>query len=818
MHPISFTRICAATATFLLNLALISHAWAGDVMPGSTATLTVEAQLALIDKYCVKCHNFEKSKGGMVIEYFNPSQAYQDPELAEKIIRKLSAGLMPPAGEQRPDRKTVLTFVSGIENVIDASARFHPGRPGLHRLNRVEYGNAIRDLLALELDATKFLPSDDSSRGFDNQAGTLSLSPALLEAYLSAAGKISRLAIGDVSEPSQTLYRVAVDETQNYHVEGLPFGTRGGILIHHQFPADGDYKIKVFSVNLGNMGNFMPFGEVRGEQLEISLDGNRVQLFDWDKELEVGMPFDKRSGQLKTIDLSLPVSAGPHEVGVTFLATNYAPGLDLNKAFDRSTIETGGLPGFTFYPHVGSVRIDGPYHAEGAGKTPSRQRIFICYPNRPGKEKSCAEKIVKNLAHRAYRGKDTGVDVTGLLQFYQMGRAGGSFDDGIEMALQRILTDPKFIYRIEQEPDGLAAGAVYPISDTDLASRLSFFLWSSIPDEELLQLAANDRLHEPQILEQQVTRMLDDPRSMALAENFAGQWLALRSLDSHAPVVDQYPDFDDNLRQAFRREMELFFDSMIREDHDILDLLTADYTFVNERLARHYGIPEVKGSRFRRITLGKEFDARRGLLGKGSILMVSSQPGRTSPVIRGKWVLSNIIGVPPPDPPPDVPALKPQKADAAGNAHTPTMRERMEQHRADPACSGCHKLMDPIGFTLEPFDAIGKWRTSDGGQPINAAGVVYDGTPIQGPAALRNFLLHYPDQFAHTLTEKLMTYALGRGVEYYDMPVVRAITRKAKQDGYHFRSIIMGIIESDTFRMNARAAVDKSKVAAANGE
>ena len=790
----------------LLSILLVGDTQADSKLSGVEDAMPIESQLAMIERYCFDCHNFEKSSGDMVLELFNPAQAHQDPELAEKIIRKLSAGMMPPAGKPRPDRSTVKSFIRSMESVIDASAQPRPGRPGPHRLNRVEYANAIRDLLALDMDATMFLPADDSSRGFDNQAGTLVMSPALLEAYLSAAGKISRLAIGSVSTPTQTQYRVAEDATQNYHIDGLPFGTRGGILIRHEFPADGEYGVKVFSVNLGNMGNFSPFGEVRGEQLEISLDGRLVQLFNWDKELEVGIPFEERSGQLRTIDVRIPITAGPHNVGVTFLATHYAPGLDLNKAFERSTIETGGLPGFTFYPHVGSVRIDGPYQASGAGDTPSRRRIFICYPDKPALEATCAREIVATLARRAFRGKAGKDDIVELMNFYTLGRESGGFDRGIEMMLQRILADPKFIYRIEDEPEGLAVNEIYPVNDLDLAARLSFFLWSSIPDDELLNLANRKKLHRPEILEQQVTRMLADQRSITLAENFAGQWLALRNLDGHVPVVDQFPDFDDNLRQAFRRETELFFDSIIRENRSVLDLLTADYTFVNERLAVHYGIPGVKGSRFRRVTLGEQFDARRGLLGKGSMLTVSSQPGRTSPVIRGNWVLANIIGVPAPDPPPDVPELKQQPGDAAGNVRTPSMRERMEQHRADPACSGCHKLMDPIGFTLESFDAIGQWRTQDNGNPIQVSEVMYDGTRVQGPADLRNFLLQYTDQFVRNLTGNLLIYALGRGIEYGDMPVVRDIVHEAGRDAYRSQTLIMALIRSDLFQLNSNTS------------
>jgi len=609
-----------------------------------------------------------------------------------------------------------------------------------------------------------------------------------------------------VSAPTQTMYRVATDTTQNYHVEGLPFRTRGGLLVEHEFPEDATYNFKIYSVNLGNMGNFRPFGEIRGEKVEVLIDGERVGLVDWDEAFGLNRGgFGGFSGQLKTIDLKVPVTAGPHRVGVTFLATNYAPGLDMNRAFERSTIETGGLPGFTFYPHIGSVRIDGPYDATGAGDTPSRRRVLACTPATPAEEQPCAERIVKALARSGYRGLQTDKDIATLLEFYAQGRADGDFESGIEAAVERLLADPKFIYRVEREPADVAAGASYRVSDLELASRLSFFLWSSIPDDELLTLAELGKLADPKVLEREVKRMLADPRSEALTTNFAGQWLNLRALEGHVPVATLFPDFDDNLRRSFKRETELFFDSLIREDHPITDLLTADYTFVDERLAKHYGIPGIYGSRFERVTLGPELDARRGLLGKGSLLATSSQPVRTSPVIRGYWVLQNLLGEPPPPPPPNVPMLKPVSTDATGNTKQPSMREQMEQHRGDPVCAACHTLMDPIGFALEQFDAVGTWRTQDGSNnTIDASSVMYDGTKINGPKDLRNFVLSYSDQFARTVTEKLLTYALGRGVEYYDMPVVRSIVRDAEKDGYRFQTLILDVVKSAPFQMNRK--------------
>ena len=764
------------------------------------------AARALLDEYCVRCHNQRTAVGentGVMWDAVDLTRVPEHTAVLERGVRRLRAGMMPPAGLPRPDPATYTALTEWLETELDRHAVRHLPPPGLHRLNRAEYANVIRDLLAVEVDTAALLPSDDSSRGFDNQAGTLSLSPALLEAYLSAAGKISRLAIGNVTTPNQTVYRVAGDATQHYHVEGLPFGTRGGILIHHEFPADGEYGLRVVPVNMGNMFNTRPFGEVRGEQLEVVLDGERIALIDWDEAFGVGGGGGARE---LAIDLRVPIAAGPHAVGVTFLATNFAPGLDLNDAFLRSTIETGGLPGFTRYPHVGNVRIDGPYDAGGADDTPSRRRIFVCRPTSVADEDPCAEEILSTLAHRAYRRPVAADDLATLMRFYRTGRedADGNFEDGIEMGLQRILTDPRFIYRVEVEPAGVAPGDVYPISDLELASRLSFFLWSSSPDDELLQLAEQGRLGEPAVLEGQVRRLLADPRSSALVANFAGQWLSLRNLDSQVPVVDLFPDFDDNLRQAFRRETELFFASILAEDRSVLELLTADYTFLDERLATHYGIPGIYGSQFRRVTLGDRHDARRGLLGKGSILTVSSQPGRTSPVQRGKWILQNLMGVNPPDPPPDVPDLPPAVNDPAGNAADPSMREQMERHRASPACASCHKLMDPIGFSLENFDAIGRWRVEDQGSPIDASDTMYDGSAIDGPAGLRQFLLRHEDRFVRTATEKLLTYALGRGVESSDMPVVRAIAREAAADDYALTTLIMGVVRSDPFQMNMK--------------
>ncbi|HTB68008.1 MAG TPA: DUF1592 domain-containing protein, partial [Steroidobacteraceae bacterium] len=729
---------------------------------GNEAVVTAH-QRQLLDKYCVVCHNYTDYKGGLEFEAYDPATPQDDAKVTEKMLKKLRVGMMPPAGKARPDPAAVRDLIHSLETRLDAHEKASLSVPKLHRLNRTEYANAVRDLLDLDIDTSQFLPPDDSSRGFDNQAGALTLSSALLDAYLSAAARVSRVAIGDAASPAQVTYRIPQDTTQNYHVEGLPLGTRGGIQIDRTFPSDGNYTVKVIAVTLGNMGNDRPFGEIKGEQLLVYLDDRRVAKIGWDKALGVGRPFsvtdeEGAGGELKTIEVKLPVTAGPHKIGVTFQATNFAPGLDMNHAFDRSTIETGGLPGFTFYPHVGSVRIDGPTEAKAAADSPSRERIFVCHPANASDEERCARQITTTLAHRAYRGYSTPQNVDALMSFYTTVRRNGSFDDGIEAMVQRVLVDPKFLLRVERTPNGVAPGASYHVSDLDLASRLSFFLWSSIPDDTLLQLAESKQLTKRDVLQKQVDRMLADPRAEALTRNFASQWLGLRSLQGHDPVVDQFPDFDDNLREAFREEAQLLFTSLLQEDRSVVDLLTADYTFVNERLAKHYGMSGVRGSEFRRVKLEGDLAVREGILGKGAMLTVSSQPGRTSPVIRGQWVLRTLLGTPAPDPPANVPALDAKTTDAAGNGKVPTMRETLSAHRANPTCAACHKMMDPIGFALEPFDAVGHTRTVDqSGEPIDAKDVMYDGSPVNGPSGVRDFVLKYKDQYVQNVAANLLT-------------------------------------------------------------
>jgi len=767
-------------------------------------SVDVATQRAVVDKYCVVCHNQKLKTANLLLDQLDLARLGDHAEIGEKVVRKLRAGVMPPTGMPRPNPAALESLVTGLENELDRNAVTYLPAPGVHRLNRTEYTNAIRDVLGLQLDATKFLPPDDSTHGFDNIAGALTLSPALMEAYLSAAGKISRLAIGDVSTPTQAVFEVPADTAQNYHIEGLPFGTRGGILIQYQFPADGEYTFKVKGVT----GYFQAvLGGVKGEQLEVTVDGERVRLFDWDKEIA------NTTGNGRSTE-RIPVQAGLHTVGVTFLATNDVPGSELNRPFQRTMNTPGSIPGFLFYPHVGQVWIEGPYNANGAGDTASRQKIFVCRPVTVKDEAGCARTIASNLVKHAFRRPATPSDVASLMNFYQAGRSGGgSFDEGIEAVVERALADPEFIYRLEPEPAGLPAGRTYRISDLGLASRLSFFLWSSVPDDELLDLAARSKLRDPAVLEQQVRRMLADPKSDALISNFTGQWLGVRSLKTSEPVVNLFPDFDDNLRAAFQSEIQLFFGSIAHEDHSALDLLTANYTFVNERLAKHYGIANIYGSQFRRVTLPPELDMRRGLLGKGALLIVTSATARTSPVARGKWFLQTFVGVSPPDPPPNVPAIKESPVDTTGNAKVPTMRETMEAHHTNPACASCHKIFEPMGLALENFDAVGAWRTHDGDSPIDATGVLVDGTKVDGVASLRQWVMGRSDQFVRVVVEKLLTYALGRGVEYPDMPMVRSIVRDSAPGNYKFSSIVLGIVKSPAFQMNMKIDDDAERAA-----
>jgi hypothetical protein len=753
----------------------------------------VERQAAAIAENCLDCHNAIDLTGGLNLEAHPLDAVAADAETWEQVISKLRAGLMPPGDGPQLDRATRDALVAFVESEIDSHAELHLPAPGLHRLNRTEYTNAIRDLLALNVDATKFLPPDDSSHGFDNMAGTLTTSPALMEAYLSAAGRISRLALGTETAPTLAVFDVPHDTSQNTHVEGLPFGTRGGMLIEHEFPADGEY---VFTVK-GMTGYFTRvLGNVADEKLEVTVDGERVYLYDWDSE--IGNQ-EGNGGRTPAI----PITAGFHKIGVTFIATSDLPDTGLNRSFVRTMNSPGSISGYTFYPHVGQVFIEGPFNGRLATNTQSRDKIFECYPETSAAEAACAERIISTLTGKAFRRPATEDDVAMLMSFFDEGReAGGSFDYGIEAALQRILADPEFIYRSEIEPDDVEPGSPYRISDLELASRLSFFLWSSIPDEALVQLGAEGRLSDPEVLEAQVERMIADPRSEAFIENFTGQWLNVRGIAASEPVVEMFPNFDSTLRDAYRREIELFFGSIIQEDRSLLDLLTADYTFVNERLAKHYGIPGVYGSQFRRVDLGPELSVRRGLMGKGALLTITSQGARTSPVKRGKWFLETFLGVSPPEPPPGVETdLTPREGDAPQS-----LRARMEAHQVNPNCASCHRLFEPLGYAMENFDAVGQWRTMDAGSPIDPTGFTNDGIPLEGVHSLRDYMVQNGDQFAQVVAEKLLTYAIGRGLEYEDMPMLRSITDNIAEDDYRFTPLLMAVIESPAFTMNMKSA------------
>ena len=775
---------------------------------------------AVIGKYCTTCHNAKLQTAGLILEPAAVSNVPAVAERWEKVIRKLRANTMPPPGLPRPDAATYDALAGYLESQLDnaAAAKPNPGKlPLLHRLSRTEYQNAVRDLLAVEalpkeMEYSLLLPPDNSNSGFDNIADLLFVSPTAMESYLGAAEKISRLAVGDPAAPPMVnIYRVADEQPQNVRVDGLPFGTRGGLAVRSYFPADGEYRIKVTFVGRSE----------QQEQVELTVDGERAQLVtsavrqaargakkatpnatanaakddDGDPDAAPGYAAGRRP-----IEFRVPVKAGPRLIGVAFI--------EKDEVRDEEVLRPR-LRGAGAEIGVGVVTISGPYNAKGPGDTLSRKRIFVCRPAPASEEDSCARRILSALERRAYRRPVTANDVETLMPFYTAGKAEGGFDLGVQRAIQRLLVSPQFLFRIEREPPTSAPGSVHPVSDLELASRLSFFLWSSIPDDELLDLAIQGKLRQPGILEQQVSRMLADSRSTSLVSNFAEQWLYLRDIENKRPNEALFADFDESLRQAFRRETDLFLDSVLRGNHSVLDLLSANYTFVNERLAKHYGIPNVHGSDFRRVTFPAD-SPRGGLLGQGSILTITSYANRTSPVSRGKWVLENLLSAAPPPPPPDVPALKTEGKDSGKSL---TMRDAMIQHRANPACAGCHSRMDPIGFAMENFDGIGRWRDQDAGNPIDASGVFPGGEKFNGMAGLKAALLSHPEEFVSTITEKLMMYGLGRNVQYYDRPAIRAIIKQAAGNNYNFQSLIMGVVQSAPFQMRETPAAGEAKVA-----
>ena len=785
---------CSHSGRFFLLFSIVSFAINAQRVPAS--------QGELLSGYCVTCHNDKTRIGGLSLQAADLANVPVKAETWEKVIRKLRAGSMPPQGAPRPDRGSLDGFAAFLESTIDraADAKPNPGHATMHRLNRAEYANAIRDLLRLDVDAAALLPPDDESSGFDNIADVLRVSPALMERYLSASWNISRLAVGNTHvTPSTATYRVRPDLSQDQHMEGLPPGTRGGMLVRHNFPVDGEYLIKVRMWR--NTFDLMR-GMEDPHEIEIAVDKERVRTVTMGGREEF-MSMSANPGEFgadldQRLSIRMPMKAGPHTISAAAILRSHAQKDDLVKPFLRTTID--GLD-ITGDPSVDRLTIEGPFEPGGVTNTPSRKQIFNCRPANTAEELPCARRILAALARKAYRRPVQDTDLEQLLSFYQRGRnTKKTFDAGIESALQLILASPEFLFRIEADPANLPADSVYRVGDLALASRLSFFLWSSVPDEPLITLASQGKLKDPAVLEQQVRRMLADARASALVDNFAEQWLFLRNLKNSAPNMEAFPDFDDNLREAMKQETKLFIGSIIRDDRSVLDLLNGDYTFVNERLARHYGIPDVYGSQFRRVAITDE--SRRGLLGQASILTVTSYPNRTSPVQRGKWVLTNLLGIPPQPPPPNVPALQ----ENADGAKPLSLRERMEAHRRDAVCAGCHKVMDPVGFALENFDAIGRSRTKDDGVTIDASGTLFNGTSVSGAAGLRAMLAKQPDVFAAVMTERLLTYALGRGVEYYDMPTVRKIVRDASANDNRFSSLVTGVVNSPAFQMKIKKA------------
>jgi mono/diheme cytochrome c family protein len=766
---------------------------------------------AVITKYCVTCHNDRAKTAGLSLEGADLADVPSHIDVWEKVVRKVRAGMMPPPGLAAPSPNARETLAAWLETRLDRAAAStpNPGRPLVHRLNRAEYSNAIRDLLDLNVDATTLLPSDDASGGFDNIADVLGVSPLLLESYLSAAGRISALAVGDPKTPPMgEVYRVRQDASQSRHVEGLPLGTVGGFVIERNLPLDGEYlfQVKLFRTNLGTMR-----GLEYPHQLEISVDGQRVHLASFGGDTDVTASSANPTTTGDEIDerftARVPLKAGPRRIAVAFVEKTHGYSTRRLQSFIRSSADTIDFSG---QPHIDQFMLTGPFNPTGVTDTPSRRRIFVCRPATRAEETACAGKILSTLGRRAYRGDFNDADLRILLDFYRQGRTeSGRFDGGVDMALRRMLASPKFVFRVERDPDSVRPGAAYRLGDLELASRLSFFLWSSIPDDELLRVAAKKRLKDPAVLEQQVRRMLADPKADALVSNFAGQWLHLRNLQGKVPNSFQFPDFDDDLRRAMIEETDRFFRSVVTEDRNVLDLMTADYTFLNERLARHYGIRDVYGSQFRRVTLTD--DTRRGLLGKGAILMVTSHAHRTSPVLRGKWILENIIGISPAPPPDDVPALKDDERPEKPRSG----REALEAHRANPACASCHRVLDPLGLALENFDAVGAWRTRDGGtlgSPVDASGELVDGSRVDGVVALRQALVRQPETFVRTMTEKLLTYAVGRSLGPADMPAVRSVVRDARGQDYRFSALVFGIVRSVPFEMRIKAneAPDKT--------
>ncbi|HEU4620072.1 MAG TPA: DUF1592 domain-containing protein [Gammaproteobacteria bacterium] len=788
--------IAAAAAAAVLGLGAGGYVWHAHA-PERRA----EHNWSTFGRYCVDCHNRADYTANIAFDTMKPSSVAQKPEIFERAVRKLRAHMMPPPGSPQPDRKRVDSLVGWLETSLDAAAAAHPnpGHVTLHRLNRTEYANAIEDLFGLKVDPKALLPKDDESDGFDNVADVLKVSPSFLDQYIGAARTVATLAVGDgAAKMDSRVFYAAPNTNQNYHVEGMPLGTRGGMLVEQDFPVDGDYEISLGGLARARYEEGLEYRH----RLIVTIDD--VKVF----ENEIGGPEDLEAVDLRQAaavaeingrfeHIRLHVPAGQHRIAATFVARTMSESDSVLQPLVPGGGEVGIVEGEPSPLKIERLEIDGPFDPSGPGETPSRAKIFTCRPETPDEELPCAKRILTRIMHRAYRRPVTDADLEVPLKFYASAERDGGFEAGIRGALTIVLASPEFLYRIETPPADVAPGTVYALNDLDLASRLSFFLWSRLPDDELLALAEAGRLRDPQVLEAQVRRMLADPRAESLVTNFATQWLAVRKLADITPDPVLFPEYNPDLGKAFAKELELFVGSVLLEDKSVLDLLDADYTFLNERLALHYKIPGVRGDQFRRVKLA---DSNRwGLFGKGAILMATSYPNRTAPVLRGAWILEALTGAPPPAPPPNVPAF-PENEEGV---QPKTVRERLEAHRVSPSCNGCHGVMDPLGFALENFDAIGGWRTKDreAGDLIDSSGKLADGTAVDGPIDLRKALLERPDQFVQTLTEKLMTFALGRGIEYYDMPAVRKVVRDAAKHDYRFSAILTGIAESVPFTM-----------------
>ena len=774
-------------------LLIVSALAVNAAAAGASGSMPMTAQKELVTQYCSGCHNDKVKAGGFSWARIDLAHPDQNAAQTEKVIRKLRAGMMPPAGAPRPDAAAENAFASALETAIDrgAAARPYAGAPALHRLNRTEYRNSIRDLLGVDVDVTRLLPPDDMSHGFDNMADALTITPALMDGYIRAASKISREALGDDhAAPAMTMYNVPKVVNQMRHVEGTPLGTRGGVAAVHNFPADGEYKFRVtlYYSYLEELIGQTVSPNLKDQQVEISVDGARVGIFTIDpKETETKANFSTPP---------VKVTAGPHQVAAAFIQKADGPVEDQFRNVEQTLVDISAqVPGLTILPHLRTLSITGPYDATGVSDTPSRTRILTCHPSAGQDEVACARQILTRLGRKAYRRPVTDSDVELLLTYYQAGRNQGNFETGIRNAIQAMITHPEFLVRFEKNPSNVPAGENYRISDPELASRLSYFLWSSSPDEELIELASQGKLANKETLEEQVRRMLADPRSQALSDNFAFEWLHLQNVKEADPDGTIFPNYTRNLSSSMTRETQLLFDSIVREDRNVLDLLTANYTFVDEVLAKHYGIPEVYGNNFRRVTLTDP--NRFGILGQGSFLMLTSLANRTSPVQRGKYVMEVLLGVPPPVPPPNVPPLK----ENVVNEKQQSVRERLEMHRQNEPCASCHKMMDPIGLSLENFDAVGTWRVNDSDVRIDPSSQMFDGTRLDGPVSLRNAILNHSESYLRNFAENLMAYGAGRVLDYRDLPAVRAVAHQASMDNNRFSAFVSGIVNSTPFQM-----------------